>query len=383
MDLSNWSINQFLNFSYIMADSVCLIIFSIILYRNTHTGSKQIGDRIFNYVLLFHMLFFASEIVWAPSFFNLVDVHFMFKRACRAIKYSAVSLGTYAWFLFIEFYIHSSLINTKKKRLLFAIPADFSVLVSLVICLSFDKPQNVLDQNLMSAVMTFIPFMYMIYAIVHAFIKIFGHKEIINKKSKALFASYPITLIVAAVLQLIIDKISILSFATTINMLLIYLVSISDKVSKDPLTNLNNRNELNRYIYNNVKPNDDVYIVMMDVDNFKLINDNYGHVEGDKALIFVAKTLEKSLGEGSNRFLARYGGDEFIIILKDTTEEEIEELFKRINDRLINHNELSYEIVLSKGFAHMNHNEDFISSINRADQALYSVKKSHKNGRRK
>ncbi len=66
-------------------------------------------------------------------------------------------------------------------------------------------------------------------------------------------------------------------------------------------------------LFSNVDQAEDVYLLMMDADGFKQINDRYGHVEGDHALQVVATAL-KDVCSASGGFIARYGGDEFVVL---------------------------------------------------------------------
>lgn len=72
---------------------------------------------------------------------------------------------------------------------------------------------------------------------------------------------------------------------------------------------------------------------MMDADGFKQINDHYGHVEGDHALQVVSKAL-KDVCSMSGGFIARYGGDEFVVLQKAVAEQDIMHLCATINDEL-------------------------------------------------
>jgi len=382
MRLSDWSINQAFLLGYITADIVCILIFCIILFRSIRQGKENKREKLFNAVLIFHVIYFVLEIFWAPLNFNVVDFPIAYLKTIRALKYIIVSFGTYVWFLFIEYNINKEFLSKIKRILILGIPTIISAIISIIICTIFEPDSNSLDQNIQAIIMTFIPFMYMIYAISHAIFKIFRHKEILNKRSQALFSAYPLSLVLFASLQITFDLIPILPFGTTINMLSMYLTNLTSKISKDPLTGINNRNELNRYVYNNIKPNDNVYLVMLDVDNFKHINDTFGHVEGDKALKIIAKTLSLCIGESGSKFLARYGGDEFIIIIKDSTQEDLLKLLDSIDSHMDNLAYLSndYSISLSIGYAKMESNEDFKDLIIRADKRLYKQKFLRKRG---
>ena len=91
------------------------------------------------------------------------------------------------------------------------------------------------------------------------------------------------------------------------------------QISTDPLTRLNNRGQLAGYISqksNIYHENRLTIVIMFDINDFKLVNDTYGHAEGDRALILVANALkEVTRNHSMPMFLARYGGVEFILVV--------------------------------------------------------------------
>ena len=97
-------------------------------------------------------------------------------------------------------------------------------------------------------------------------------------------------------------------------MLLLYIIYQEQLISTDPLTGLNNRNRFETYmlsLFSNADQAEDVYLLMMDADGFKQINDRYGHVEGDHASSGCCDGAQGCLFAGW-WLIARYGGDEFV-----------------------------------------------------------------------
>ena len=121
---------------------------------------------------------------------------------------------------------------------------------------------------------------------------------------------------------------------------------------------------------------------MLDMDNFKAVNDNYGHIAGDETLKIFAGTLKKFAGEGD--VLCRIGGDEFMIFVKDVTEKS--ELGSRAAEIISGFQKkfaaLSFEIECSVSIGIAQTPEDgleFNKLYNSADKALYYVKQNGKN----
>lgn len=155
------------------------------------------------------------------------------------------------------------------------------------------------------------------------------------------------------------------------------------RISIDDLTTLNNRNELKSYLDNLMTLSEAekrrTFLMFIDVNKFKYINDNYGHNEGDIVLMQISHLL-KSVAENFNCFLCRYGGDEFILIKKNANEERASCVCKYIDKNVKSLKELSlapYDLSVSTGFVRFDrrfkNTQDFIDA---ADKLMYETKRS-------
>lgn len=162
-----------------------------------------------------------------------------------------------------------------------------------------------------------------------------------------------------------------------------YMTKSKTMISQDSLSGVNNRVSFNKYI-NNVflsKEHDGAYIVYIDIDKFKHINDTYGHIEGDEAISLVGKTLKSIAGE-TNSFVARIGGDEFVMIIKETEEEKVKKVIQNISFELeerIIFSDKQYDLTVSCGYIEVKKNQKNIKELMvKADESMY-IEKLKKN----
>ncbi|PXV61937.1 diguanylate cyclase (GGDEF)-like protein, partial [Halanaerobium congolense] len=144
----------------------------------------------------------------------------------------------------------------------------------------------------------------------------------------------------------------------------------------DELTNLYNR----RYFENEIKRLDTkrklpISIIIADLNGLKIINDSYGHKKGDEILIQASQILKESLREED--ILARYGGDEFAVLLPNTTKETAEKINKRIKEKCkkINNNPIPISIALGEATKEKPE-QDIKEILKKADDKMYKDKLS-------
>ncbi|ADN09372.1 sensor domain-containing diguanylate cyclase [Sulfurimonas autotrophica] len=153
---------------------------------------------------------------------------------------------------------------------------------------------------------------------------------------------------------------------------------------KDYMTGAYNRRyffEVARALFSRAKrKNTKLAVIMIDIDNFKAINDTYGHDIGDLAIIEVRKVLERNLRKYD--LFARFGGEEFCALLDDISKEDVEKLFEKIrkdfeNNRITSGDmTIGYTVSFGIAYGMMSSLEKFIKV---ADEALYTSKQNGKN----
>lgn len=154
---------------------------------------------------------------------------------------------------------------------------------------------------------------------------------------------------------------------------------------QDKLTGLNNRSafdiSLKREIDLAHRQHMPLSLIVLDIDNFKVINDTYGHSSGDSALQSLAKSITETMRGSDIAF--RYGGEEFSLILSNTDSKSAYLLAERLritaSQLICNDGKLNFSLSISLGIAQLNCGEQGTSLFDRADHALYQAKKSGRN----
>ncbi len=170
----------------------------------------------------------------------------------------------------------------------------------------------------------------------------------------------------------------------SIAFLIVYINVQQEQVTRDGLTGLNNRRRFDQYIRELAEQDltrESWRFVILDVDRFKTINDAYGHVIGDRTLKLLAEQMKRVFGNRRS-FLARYGGDEFVIILNGMSEKEAAEALEQLRKAVAGLHRADgkrWNITISAGMAAYGENgityiPDIIAL---ADERMYREKHVH------
>ena len=159
--------------------------------------------------------------------------------------------------------------------------------------------------------------------------------------------------------------------------------SFNRKVYTDELTGLSNRRFLDERfgILLDRAAHDGVSVssVMVDIDDFKEINDSQGHLAGDALLKSAGQVLKQALRPAEDDILARYGGDEFFCVLRELSRDELELRLDSLAD-LAKERQLGITFSVGAYYQPLVHTHDAKKCILHADRAMYTVKASSKNG---
>lgn len=218
------------------------------------------------------------------------------------------------------------------------------------------------------------------YYIMHLLVLYDNHKKV-SKEELIILGSLTLFPAVLSVFQLYYFIFLTIWNSVGIAVVINYIFIMHDQAKRDPLTGLGNRMVYEEYLANlNKKSNVILSVINIDLDDFKNINDVFGHQEGDKVLKFFARQLEEVFeGIGSS---IRLGGDEFIILLNERRERRLEQYIKTLNNKIDTYNEsngMPYRIQYSCGIAIFDDSfGDVYEFIRHSDKLMYEEKQKKK-----
>lgn len=165
--------------------------------------------------------------------------------------------------------------------------------------------------------------------------------------------------------------------AVTVMLTYIFLETVS--TSMDYLTGLLSRHRIDDYLEYMLEQKKSFALVMLDLNHFKSINDNYGHLSGDTALQFFSTSLKKHFKEA--KVVGRYAGDEFILILENSNCEDIDNILKKVKEEMNHFHEIGeIEFPITFSYGSFEHDPDtdisYEDIINLVDQRMYKNKEN-------
>lgn len=365
---------------------VLLLLFLNNMNRNSHK-SVPVDQYIFNACMIINILIFIFDTgMW------MVDGHHL--AISRTINYIVTMLYYVSnplicllWLLYTDYKINESRKGLLKRIHFYAIPCAINTALSLISLNTgwlyiIDTNNNYMRGPYFWA-MAFVALFYLLlsFGISLRDVIINGWEE--NKNINIHLVIFPIGIITASVIQIMFFSVSIIWVCSMLAFASIYINIQNGEISTDHLTGLYNRRRLDEHFQRRLKMHKKEHLlfsIMIDLDDFKKINDEHGHAAGDYALIEMSELL-RQVCKGGDDFIARMGGDEFVILGERTKTEEIIRLIDEISSAAIIYNEkrkLGYFLQPSMGYSVYKKDDTANSFFATADQAMYRNKQERK-----
>lgn len=366
---------------YTEASVICVVILLIILITDSIYNTMQEKQLWFRRAIIAFMLYFISDACWAAMLSGVFTRVRAFAVLFNYSNYILLSVMAYGLFMFMAASEKIPFRNDSVKRRVCFIPIVISV-VFISIAYMIDPLFWISEQgelnNLYYPLMFLAPSLYLWAGFILSVIYARKAQSKAERRRCLIIGSIPVAVMAFGMLQVVALNAPTFCFGCTIMWLLYYIQNMQAMISVDDLTHLNNRGQINRYM-EQIHYSDDskIYIMMLDINRFKKINDTYGHAEGDRALIIVSDALRQVCEDiKTSAFLGRYGGDEFTIIIKNpekqNTPEQLTERIRSVLSEKQKENQLPYNLNMSIGYDEISDSSDTVyACMERADRKLY------------
>lgn len=342
---------------------VAIILTLILLLKN-----KTISKRITSFYILI-VIIFAFLVI-----FDMLDYYLSSLDELNNFRYVTSILGYSLRPIALLLVLFTLLRHNSSKKIkgILAIPAIVNILISLCNPFTFWMFRFDSGNHFIRGPLGIVPFVVSaIYLVVLLWVMISNSKGI-EKTEIFLVIAMIISVVAAVVLESVAESRCLLNGVGVICTNCYFLYLNTQTYRKDDLTNLLNR----RSFYRDIQSlSGSVYVVCIDMNDLKQVNDTYGHIAGDEALITIANVLEENVSNQGRVY--RVGGDEFVVLFKDT-EEQLAEKFLIINQILAQKN-----LSIAYGYAFFDGKEMFEKTYVRADEQMYLCKEEMKQKRNK
>ncbi len=215
------------------------------------------------------------------------------------------------------------------------------------------------------------------------FVYLLLYRESFKQKDFSLFLFFPLPVLLGSFLQAKFYGMEVTGISLAVTLLIVYLQMQNSQANKDYLTMLYNRSlseQYLQYLISHQKKTKVIAGILMDINNFKLVNDTYGHDLGDKTLRSFSKLLVDSFG--GTWFIGRYGGDEFILFRERVAQQDLEqdlEHFQELLERFNAKETLPFRLSISIGSTRNEPSKqmDGPSFIKVLDRLMYEAKRQY------
>ena len=366
------------------------IVLLLLFLNNMNKNSRKntpVDQRIFNGCMVINILIFVFDTGMWLFDGNQIEVLRTGNYIVTMLYYVCNPLICFWWLMYTDYKVHESRSDLLKRIRIYAIPCAVSTVLSMVSLYTgwffiIDENNNYM-RGPYFFVMAVISLLYLIFSFGMALKDVIKNGWGENKSINLHLVIFPIGIFLATAIQIMFFGVSIIWVCSMLAFASIYINIQNGEISTDHLTGLYNRRRFDEHLKRRLKVHkkgQHMFAIIMDIDDFKNVNDKYGHLAGDKALVKIAELLRKNC-KGTDDFVARLGGDEFIIVGERTDTADIQKLLDRISKDVISYNnrsELDFPIKLSMGYAVLEKNGTRSSLLAAADRAMYRNKQERK-----
>lgn len=373
--------------TYFLVTITCTVIAIIIMDRTSYEMGTELQVNSYKRLIGCYLVFVLSNGVclWA-NYAKEYNLGYIF----TLVNLTSLCACAFFWFRFIEAKLdiadHSPLVNALNftPLLIIIIMISTSMFTRLIY---YYEDDGSFARGPLYFILISVPVFYLIYAAIHIIKRIIITHSPSARKEYMYLLSFAFLPILAGLIDLVVPHLPVMELAVLICIVLFYIAFQDKLIYVDALTGMNNRRVADKYLRTHLglaAPDNPLYFFLADCDDFKIINDKYGHLEGDRALKIIGSELEK-LSIKYNCYVARWGGDEFVLIARKNGIPEPEVLIQMFADNLnrrVKEEGLAYDIPISVGYIPCDDSKaSTIDIFGQAERLMYKAKESNKQAR--
>lgn len=379
-------------FYYVQAHIACILLLSIVFYKIVKGVNKQASQIYLGNLVVTLMLYYLAEIFWALVDGGVISSEPTMLYLSNIFTYILISVAAYYWYIISEALQRDKLIENAVLRRLLATPVLVSALLVITAyrtgLVFFVDENGRLVNGSFYVILVIVPFAYLIASSVKAFSRFANKDRYVDRNIYFMIGVFPFAPIILGAMQAIYWRVPFLCYGTVAAVYYVYLTTQDNLISIDPLTQTNNRNQLYKYLVQKMRQEEQgmsLFLIMVDIERLRDINEAYGHAEGDRALNRVARAIKDACqGSRSRMFVSRYGADEFVVVAEMAYRAEAAWLADQIKNevkRATNVDRAPYDIHVNVGISQYDYQApvSIQSFIARADSDLYQNKKLNAN----
>lgn len=369
-------------------NALCLLILCAIAFQSKRSVSQQMHRVLFRTLVYGVIAQLALDTLWRLVEGRLFPGAIPLNLVINALFLSASVVLGCIWYLYVLETLGFKI--TKKLQILMMLPAVFFTgfnMISIFTGWSFTVSQeNVYAHGDWFFVQMIGAYGMLALSFLHIIVRLLRRDDRVPRREVIKLLGFYIIPLLGAVVSLFYTGMPGAWTCASISLVLMYMDEQDSEILRDSLTGLNNRKTLDGVFAEYAKqPSSDktLYLFMLDLDHFKQINDTLGHSVGDQALVAAAQILSHSMA-GVRGVIARFGGDEFLIMGFFADEAAAEAFRQTLQENFVQYNkthQLPYRLAISAGYAKYEKSFSLHDFVARADEDLYIQKKKNNAGR--
>ena len=363
---------------HIELDALFLLILCVITWQLSHSVSKQMNRILFRYVVYGDMTILFLDIIWMLVEGRTFPGARLLNSVINAIYLGGVVLMAGIWYLYVLECLGYKL--TDKLKILIMTPGIIFMILNLISIktgwIFYISEDNYYMRGPYFFLQSGVALLVLFVSLIHLLIFYFKPHTGVSRTAIGKLLSFYIVPFIGTLIALPFSGMPGTWTCAAVSVILIYMDDQENAISRDSLTGLNNRKALDPTFTaysRQVTEAKRLYLFILDLNNFKSINDTYGHPTGDRALIDAARLITRSLS-GKQGLVVRYGGDEFVVLTFFPDDENAQGYANQLKEDFAQWNrdhDNPYTLTTSIGYSRYQDGQSLKDLLQKADTALY------------